>query len=195
MKCKPCGEPAVIDLPRHRAAFCHDCFVHHCHEQVRRAINSHSMMRHRERVLVAISGGKDSLALWHMLVALGHRADGVYLGLGIGDYSDTSRGYAERFAADNGLTLHVVDIPTEHGFAIPEAARATKRVPCSACGLSKRHLLNRAALGYVGEEYPAFEGSPRTVARAQASGQRALSAGGPVRKALSRKYAAGMTPG
>ena len=57
------------------------------------------------------------------------------------------------------------------------------------------NMLNRAAVGYVGEEYPRFEGDPRTVARAQASGQRALAAGGPVRKALSRKYVAGMTPG
>ena len=32
------------------------------------------------------------------------------------------------------------------GFDIPGAARATKRVPCSACGLSKRHLFDKAAL-------------------------------------------------
>ena len=57
------------------------------------------------------------------------------------------------------------------------------------------NMLNRAALGYVGEEYPPFDGNPRTIARAQASGQRALAAGGPVRRALARKYVAGMTPG
>ena len=146
MKCKPCGEPAVIELRRHRAAFCRDCFLHHCREQVRRAISSHSMMRHRERVLVAVSGGKDSLAVWDILLDLGYQADGVYLGLGIGDYSDESRTYAEKYAAAKGATLRVIDIPVEHGFGIPEAARATKRVPCSACGLSKRHLLNTAAL-------------------------------------------------
>jgi uncharacterized protein (TIGR00269 family) len=146
VKCKPCGQAAVIDIPRHRAAFCANCFTKHCHEQVRRAVSSHRMMGHSERVLVAVSGGKDSLALWHILVALGYRVDGVYLGLGIGDYSDTSRDHAERFARAHGLTLRVVDIPAEHGFGIPEAARATKRVPCSACGLSKRHLLNRAAI-------------------------------------------------
>jgi hypothetical protein len=55
--------------------------------------------------------------------------------------------------------------------------------------------LNRAALGYVGEEYPRFEGNPHTVARGQASGQRALAAGGRERQALGRKYVAGMTPG
>src|SRR3954466_12261494 len=145
-KCKRCGEPPVIDVPRHRAAFCSDCFQHHCREQVRRTIESHRMVAPGERVLGAISGGKDSLAIWDILLDLGYDADGVYLGLGIGDYSDTSRGYAERYSDAKGAKLHVVDIPEEHGFAIPDAARATKRVPCSACGLSKRHLLNQAAL-------------------------------------------------
>src|SRR3954454_25230358 len=146
MRCKRCGEQAVIDVPRHRAAFCSDCFQHHCREQVRRTIESHRMVAPGERVLVAISGGKDSLAIWDILLDLGYDADGVYLGLGIGDYSDTSRGYAERYSDARGVKLHVVDIPTEHGFGIPDAAKATKRVPCSACGLSKRHLLNTSAL-------------------------------------------------
>ena len=43
-----------------------------------------------ERVLVAVSGGKDSLALWDLLLDLGYEADGLYLGLGIGGYSDAS---------------------------------------------------------------------------------------------------------
>ncbi|HEU5034466.1 MAG TPA: ATP-binding protein [Mycobacteriales bacterium] len=146
MKCKRCGAPAVIEIRRHRAAFCADCFTHHCQEQVRRTVDKHRMIAPGERVLVAISGGKDSLALWDLLLDLGYDADGVYLGLGIGDYSDTSRGFAERYADAKGAKLHVVDIPTEHGFGVPDAARATKRVPCSACGLSKRHLLNQAAL-------------------------------------------------
>jgi hypothetical protein len=55
--------------------------------------------------------------------------------------------------------------------------------------------LNRAALAYVGEEYAPFEGAPRAVARRYASGQRALAAGGPVRRALARRYVPGMTPG
>ena len=37
-----------------------------------------------ERVLVAVSGGKDSLALWDVLVGLGYRTTGVHLSLGIG---------------------------------------------------------------------------------------------------------------
>jgi uncharacterized protein (TIGR00269 family) len=146
MRCRRCTQPAIIEIRRHRASFCTDCFLHHCREQVRRAIDKHRMIAPDERVLVAISDGKDSLALWDILLDLDYEVDGVYLGLGIDDYSKASQGFAERYADSRGAKLHVVDIPTEHGFAIPDAARATKRVPCSACGLSKRHLLNRAAI-------------------------------------------------
>ncbi len=146
MRCKRCTEPAIIEIRRHRTSFCSECFLHHCREQVRRAIDKHRMIAPDERVLVAISGGKDSLALWDILLDLDYEADGVYLGLGIDDYSKRSQSFAERYADTRGAKLHIVDIPAEHGFGIPDAARATKRVPCSACGLSKRHLLNRAAI-------------------------------------------------
>jgi uncharacterized protein (TIGR00269 family) len=39
----------------------------------------------------------------------------------------------------------VVDLPSDYGYDIRSAARAAKRVPCSACGLSKRHLFDEAA--------------------------------------------------
>ena len=90
VKCRRCREPAVIDVRRHNAAFCADCFVRHCREQVRRAIDDLDMIEPGERVLVAVSGGKDSLGLWQLLRELGYEADGLYVGLGIGEYSDTS---------------------------------------------------------------------------------------------------------
>jgi hypothetical protein len=55
--------------------------------------------------------------------------------------------------------------------------------------------LNQGALAYVGEEYPPFDGDARAAARAGAAGQRALAAGGPVRRSLARRYVSGMTPG
>ncbi|MGH9004667.1 MAG: tRNA(Ile)-lysidine synthetase, partial [Acidimicrobiia bacterium] len=123
-----------------------DCFLRHCTEQVRRAIDHFEMIRPGERVLVAISGGKDSLGLWDLLLGLGYECDGLYLGLGIGEYSDSSGSYARDFAASRGLRLIEVVLPAEFGFDIPAAATGAGRSPCGACGLSKRHLFNRAAL-------------------------------------------------
>ncbi len=146
MKCRRCRGPAVIDVRRHNAGFCRDCFIRHCGEQVRRAIDDYAMIGPGERVLVAVSGGKDSLGLWHLLLGLGYDVDGLYLGLGIGDYSDESGRYAREFAQRHDAKLIEVNLPETYGFDIPEGSRAAKRAPCSACGLSKRHLFNDAAL-------------------------------------------------
>ena len=72
---------------------------------------------------------------------------------------------------------------------------AIGRLPITAELTTFWRTLNRAALAYVGEEYPPFDGDPRAAARRYASGQRALAAGGPVRRALARRYVPGMTPG
>lgn len=145
-KCRACGEPAIIDLPRHNANFCADHLLQLCRRQVEKAIADHDMLSHDDRILVAVSGGKDSLAVWDLLLDLGYDADGLYLGLGIGQYSDDSGAYARAFADERGLTLHTIDLRDEYDYDVPTAAKVTKRVPCSACGLSKRHLFDRAAL-------------------------------------------------
>ena len=55
------------------------------------------------------------------------------------------RRYARDFAATRGLTLHEVDLRADFGYDVPAAAAATRRAPCGACGLSKRHLFDEAA--------------------------------------------------
>jgi hypothetical protein len=77
VKCRVCRSEAVIDVPRHNANFCAQHFIAHCREQVARAIRHFDMLRPGDRVLVAVSGGKDSLALWDVLLDLGYDAEGA----------------------------------------------------------------------------------------------------------------------
>src|SRR5207302_5306221 len=104
-KCSRCRRPAVIELRRHNAAFCGACFQRHVVEQVRRAVRHHRMLEPGQRVMVAVSGGKDSLALWDILLELGHPVTGMYLDLGIGEYSERSGAAARAFAAERGAEL------------------------------------------------------------------------------------------
>ena len=146
MKCKKCGAGAAIELRRHNTAFCSPDFQDFFRNQVREAIRRHRMFRPDERVLVAVSGGKDSLALWDVLIEDGYETSGLYLDLGIFEYSEESKARCRAFAESRGVPLIISTVAEEVGAPIPVIQRVTRRPPCSGCGLSKRYLMNRVAL-------------------------------------------------
>ena len=156
MKCKKCGAKASVNMRQHRLALCKEHYLEWVPEQTERFIKKYTMFTHDEKILVAVSGGKDSLSLWEILVRLGYQADGLYIGLGIEEginYSHESQRLAEKFANENNLKLHIVDIEKEYGLPIPVIAERSHRgynKPCAVCGLVKRHEMNRIArdLGY-----------------------------------------------
>jgi uncharacterized protein (TIGR00269 family) len=146
VKCRKCGERASIELRRHNAAFCATDFQDFFRKQVREAIRKHRMFTADEPVLVAVSGGKDSLALWDVLIDEGYRTTGLYLDLGIFEYSVESRAKCRAFAAARDVPLLVSTVADEVGAPVPVIKQVTRRPPCSGCGLSKRYLMNRVAL-------------------------------------------------
>jgi len=135
-----------MDIRRHNAAFCRPHFLDHFQNQVARTIKEFKMFDHDDRLLVAVSGGKDSLAIWDVLIDLGYDTTGFYLDLGIGGYSTRSKDATIAYAHKKGAKLIVRSLRDEHGYTVPELATLTRRVPCSGCGLNKRYEFNRAAL-------------------------------------------------
>ncbi len=145
-KCRRCGGRGVIELRRHNAAFCKECFLHFFREQVKRAVEHEQMLDRTDRVLVAVSGGKDSLALWDVLIELGYDTTGYHIVLWTDEeYAPESLRYTQAFADERGVKLIVCDIREELGFTIPELPKTTGRPTCGACGLTKRHQISKAA--------------------------------------------------
>ena len=150
MKCSICGGPAVVNMHHHRLRLCTEHFLEWFPKQTQRIIEKYLMFGPEDRVLVAVSGGKDSLALWDVLLRLGYRADGMYINLGIGGeaYSNESQERVRAFAAQReGTQYRVVNVADEYGMSVPDIARARRRSSkmCSLCGLIKRHIMNRTA--------------------------------------------------
>lgn len=139
-------------MRQHRLSLCKQHYLLWLPDQVERFIKKYQMFTKYERVLVAVSGGKDSLALWDILWKLGYQTEGLYINLGIdGDisYSDRSMNFAQSFADQRQLCLHVVDIKDQYLETVPEISMRTKRgreKPCSLCGLIKRYVLNQYAV-------------------------------------------------
>jgi tRNA-5-methyluridine54 2-sulfurtransferase len=150
MNCTKCKTKAVIGLPRHNAAFCTLCFNGFVHEQVARAVKSERMFELTDRILVAVSGGKDSLTLWSILLTLGYRADALYVDLGIPGYSEKShekvQHFADKLAQSHETKLIIHTVQEQAGAGIRELAMLIHRPTCSTCGTIKRYQFNRAAV-------------------------------------------------
>jgi tRNA-5-methyluridine54 2-sulfurtransferase len=154
MRCRKCGEKAVINMRQHRLALCKEHYLEWLPEQTERFIRKYDIFAHADRLLVAVSGGKDSLALWDVLWRLGYAADGLYINLGVDKgsaYSDRSQERAQKFARERNLKLLAVNVKEQYGESIPEIAARSRRGQgkvCSICGLAKRHIFNQTALEY-----------------------------------------------
>ncbi|MGA3172834.1 MAG: ATP-binding protein [Syntrophorhabdales bacterium] len=148
MKCRVCGAQANIRLPQYNTALCAGDFIAFFERRVSDTIEKYGLADKRDRMLVAVSGGKDSLSLWYLLNRLGFPADGVYIDLAIGDYSRVSFEKAGQMA--DRLQKRLYSFPFAEAFdkGIDELARIMKRPPCSLCGSIKRYVMNRACAEY-----------------------------------------------
>ncbi|WP_244085443.1 ATP-binding protein [Desulforhabdus sp. TSK] len=144
-KCTRCRSQATIRLPNHHMNFCPDCFTHFFQTAVHRAMKKYGISR-ATPLLVAVSGGKDSLALWNVLNQLGHVTRGLHISLGIDDFSEASTAAVDRFAQERSLPWTQYSLKEIFGYDLMEIKRRSRRRICSLCGLLKRQMLNRLTI-------------------------------------------------
>ena len=148
--CKSKGErkKAVIYLRHHRLALCKEHFIEWFERQVEKSVKKFKMFTKREKVLVAVSGGKDSLSLWFALNKLGYETFGLHISLGIEgwNYSEESLRICRAFSERINRPLIVINLKEEFGYTVEEIAKGSKRKDvCSVCGTFKRYLMNKVA--------------------------------------------------
>ncbi|MEW6447101.1 MAG: ATP-binding protein [Bacillota bacterium] len=147
MKCRVCKGPAFVKFPAHNAAFCEEHFDAFFLRQVAHTVKKYRMIQPEARVVVALSGGKDSLVAALVLHRLGYQVEGLFVDLGIHEqgFSPASREACEEFCAARGIPLRIVSLAEEFGRTIPEIARRYPRL-CAVCGVTKRHIMNEHTL-------------------------------------------------
>ncbi|MCF7935747.1 MAG: adenine nucleotide alpha hydrolase family protein [Synergistales bacterium] len=96
-------------------------------------------------LMVAVSGGKDSLVVWDLLRRLGYSTRGLHINLGIGEFSRYSSEAVANFAEARDLSWSEYPLKESFGFTMPEIQRAFREKICSLCGKLKRHFFNKHA--------------------------------------------------
>ncbi len=139
MRCR-CGAAAITYLKHVGRYLCGECFTRYYLQSVSRAIKKYGILRKGERLLVAVSGGKDSSAMAFSLKKLEYDFELFHVDLGIPHYSEECRKVVEELAEFLDAKLSIVEL-SEYGFTIADIKGRT----CSACGTAKRYLMNRFA--------------------------------------------------
>ncbi len=137
--------PAVTYIREFRLYLCHKHFNQWFEEWVEKTIQQFNMFSREDKVLVALSGGKDSMVLWYVLNKLGYQADGFHINLGIPGNSGPSAEAIAQLAQKLNKQPIIVDLHKETGAGIPEIARMFRSPACSICGRIKRYYFNRTA--------------------------------------------------
>jgi uncharacterized protein (TIGR00269 family) len=149
-KCRICGGEATVYLPHSRLWLCDKHFNEFIEKRVLETINRYGLIRRGSRILLGVSGGKDSDVLAHILSKLsnviGFNLYLLHIDLGIGFYSEVSRRLVSDLALKLNIPLIIIDLRKLLGMGIPELSRKTHRPPCSVCGIVKRYLLNAVAV-------------------------------------------------
>ncbi len=152
LRCRICGERAVARAGPGRRYLCARHYLEHFERRVAKTVEKYRLLRGVRRLLVAVSGGKDSVALLHVLHRLYRgRVElvGLTIDLGIEGYSTPQVEFARRNFEALGIDYRVVGLAEEYGFTIDLASRRrrlVRRPTCSVCGIVKRYVMNRIAI-------------------------------------------------
>ena len=140
VRCRFCKRKAIIKTVS--GYLCEFHFEKYVLSKVKKTIEKYKLFTKKDKILVAVSGGKDSSSLAYVLKELGYDFDCVFLDLKIPNFSEACKKKAIELCELLGKNLQVVDVEKEYGLKV----RDLPNVPaCSVCGTIKRYLLNKLA--------------------------------------------------
>lgn len=125
-------------------------FVEYFESKVKETISRHKLLTKKDRVIVAVSGGKDSTTTLYVLHKLGYHVEAMIIDQLLGEYSRTNLDNIKKFCNDLGVKLHVIPMREEYGYSVCYMktvldGKGIKLNSCTICGVIRRSILNRRA--------------------------------------------------
>jgi uncharacterized protein (TIGR00269 family) len=135
-------------------SLCGDCFTESIFDKVKKTISKYDMLHYKDKLGVAVSGGKDSTSLLYILsrIMKGHGSELYALTVdeGIDGYREESVRNAETLAKELGIQILVCSYKEFFGFSLDEALSQRTRLglkttSCAVCGPLRRRSIDLAA--------------------------------------------------
>ena len=152
MKCDRCENQIAYTRKYSGEKLCSKCFSNSILRKTAKTISKYKMIQNDELVAVAVSGGKDSLALLNIMnkMTANHnfRIKAITIDEGIPGYRDEALEIVEKFCKNLNVDLKVYSYKELFDLSLDEALdlRENEKISsCSICGTLRRRAMEYAA--------------------------------------------------
>jgi len=123
-------------------------FRSYVERKVRSTIRKYGLIRKDDRLLVAVSGGKDSTSLLYILAESGFTFEAMNADPGIAPYTEINLKNLRKTCSSLKVPLHIFSFKEAFGGSLPDlkkkvAKKGLHYSSCMLCGILKRYLLNK----------------------------------------------------
>ena len=150
MKCQRCNKSAVIYQKYSNAHLCKLHFIDDVERKIKRDIRKFKMVQKGDRIAVALSGGKDSIVLIHVLHKIFNDRKDLELSTitideGIKGYRENTIEHAIKLTGDLGIPHTIRSFEEGFGVTLDELTIRKDHAACTLCGVLRKNLLNKTA--------------------------------------------------
>jgi uncharacterized protein (TIGR00269 family) len=125
-------------------------FLRSIEKKVNDTVKKYKLFDRKDKLAVAVSGGKDSTVCLYILKKLGYDVEAITVDAVIGDYTKENVKNLKKVCKEHDIKLKVVSFRDEFGMALCYIqsllkGKGYKYSSCMICGILRRYLLNKYA--------------------------------------------------
>lgn len=152
MKCVKCSAKAVYYSVYSGHSFCAKCFMKSVEQRVRATINRYKLFDPKDRIVIAISGGKDSQVLATIIAKIEKDFPSATLRAllvdeGVPGYRNFGSKRSKELCEELGIELTMTSFKELFGYSLPEIVSIAEEKEvslraCTFCGILRRRAIN-----------------------------------------------------
>ncbi len=152
-RCDKCEKESVITLSYGPHKFCENHFIQFFENRVRKTIRKYNLVSPEEKILIALSGGKDSTVLLNIMAKYylkGREIEAIIIDEGVNGYREKAVKLAIENCKNLGIKYYLIEFKKEFGITNDELMPVLEKNPklggtCAFCGTLRRNIMNKYA--------------------------------------------------